>query len=355
MGDIRGGINETFVDAIRKRAKSGPGLYVAIRHGEVYVNLKRPGFQTRLYAALMLLHRAASRHHAALPDLELVIGCRDQPHPGAPFLAWCRPKADQLTWLYPDYSYYDWPEIEMPPYLAVHKRIAAVSAHVPFANRTNKFFWRGNLQLSGGLCKVRQALLDQLGNRTDIADVQSIPRIKDIRKNHSIAPAFTPLWDFCRHKYVVYTEGVSWSARLKFHLLCGSVLVSHPLSWDTLETLTMEEGKNVVTVKDREWSDVVQLHERLEGDPALAESIAAENRQYHHLLSGDGITCYILELLRCYSEAMTYTPSFNTSQLLHLEAFLLDKLNRRDAETTVQGGDEGDDEGGYGGGAYGGE
>ncbi|KAG2440481.1 hypothetical protein HYH02_010360 [Chlamydomonas schloesseri] len=119
---------------------------------------------------------------------------------------------------------------------------------------------------------------------------------------------YTPLWEFCRHKYIVYTEGVSASGRLKFHLLCGSVLVSHPRQWDTPETLTMVEGKNVVTVQDDEWSDVEQVYRRLEDNSGLAEAIAAENRKYYQLLSADGISCYALELLKCYSEAMMYTP-----------------------------------------------
>lgn len=38
-----------------------------------------------------------------------------------------------------------------------------------------------------------------------------------------------------------------------------SVLVSHPRTWETLETLVMEEGKNFITVKDNAWSDIDEV------------------------------------------------------------------------------------------------
>lgn len=38
-----------------------------------------------------------------------------------------------------------------------------------------------------------------------------------------------PLSLTLRHKYIIHTEGNAESGRLKFHLLCGSVIISHPL------------------------------------------------------------------------------------------------------------------------------
>ncbi|KAG2443181.1 hypothetical protein HYH02_009258 [Chlamydomonas schloesseri] len=341
--------------AFKRRALAGEGLYVAIRDGEVYVHMQKPGDQTRLYAALMLLHRAVTRfpaddHHHFPPHLEFVLGHTDLPL-GGPAMAWCRPAGDTLTWMYPDFSYYDWPEIGMPPYSAIRRRTGAVTSGLPFAARSNKLFWRGGSHRHVPSV-VRKALLGKLERRADIADVKRIPPFEEIYANASAAAAtFTALWDFCRHKYIIYTEGNSWSARLKFHLLCGSVLVSHPRSWDTPETLLMQEGRNVVSVRDNQWSDVEEVYWMLELNPPLAQHIADENRKFFHLLTPDGISCYILELLKCYAEAMTTDappagggasgtagggtsskrpppppPLPDTSTLMHLEAFVLSKM-----------------------------
>ncbi|KAI8308751.1 hypothetical protein K4K61_002416 [Colletotrichum sp. SAR11_59] len=37
--------------------------------------------------------------------------------------------------------------------------------------------------------------------------------------------------DFCRYKYIIHTEGVSYSGRLQFHQLCESVILSPPIEW----------------------------------------------------------------------------------------------------------------------------
>ncbi|KAI8185407.1 hypothetical protein K4K51_011669 [Colletotrichum sp. SAR 10_75] len=37
--------------------------------------------------------------------------------------------------------------------------------------------------------------------------------------------------EFCRYKYIIHTEGVSYSGRLQFHQLCESVILSPPIEW----------------------------------------------------------------------------------------------------------------------------
>ncbi len=37
--------------------------------------------------------------------------------------------------------------------------------------------------------------------------------------------------DFCRYKYVIHTEGVTYSGRLQFLQMCASVLLTPPMAW----------------------------------------------------------------------------------------------------------------------------
>ncbi|RYC64962.1 hypothetical protein CHU98_g1271 [Xylaria longipes] len=37
--------------------------------------------------------------------------------------------------------------------------------------------------------------------------------------------------DFCRYKYIVHTEGVTYSGRFQFHNLCASVVLTPPVAW----------------------------------------------------------------------------------------------------------------------------
>lgn len=42
--------------------------------------------------------------------------------------------------------------------------------------------------------------------------------------------------DFCRYKYVLYTDGITYSGRLPFLQLCRSVLISPPIAWHQYTT-----------------------------------------------------------------------------------------------------------------------
>jgi hypothetical protein len=48
-----------------------------------------------------------------------------------------------------------------------------------------------------------------------------------------------PIDQFCRYKYLVYTEGVGYSGRLPYHQACASVLITAPLGWVTLSAVLM--------------------------------------------------------------------------------------------------------------------
>ncbi len=48
----------------------------------------------------------------------------------------------------------------------------------------------------------------------------------------SITPQMlSPIESFCRYKYVLHTEGITYSGRLQFLQLCNSVLLTPPLAF----------------------------------------------------------------------------------------------------------------------------
>lgn len=189
-------------------------------------------------------------------------------------------------------------------------------------------FWRGGLGPY-----VREILVRKFANRTDIADVAPIPPFGHLRDNllhdpdFNISTVITRLEDFCRHKYIIHTEGNAESGRLKFHLLCGSVIISHPLKWESWESSILEEGHNVVTV-DPDWNTLEETYRKLEANATWAEHIASENAKMRQLLDEDGISCYILEALRCYASVMKYAPEKPTRSWKYtdLESYLLARM-----------------------------
>lgn len=62
----------------------------------------------------------------------------------------------------------------------------------------------------------------------------------------------------CRYKFLVQTEGSSYSGRLKYLQLCNSVTVAHKLEWAEFHTHLMQPSgteQNFIEVK-RDWSDL---------------------------------------------------------------------------------------------------
>ncbi|KAG2425711.1 hypothetical protein HXX76_013553 [Chlamydomonas incerta] len=320
-----GGVNASEGERLRREIEGGgEGAFVSIRKGQVHILVKREGFQSKTYGALMLLHRLVSRFgRTRLPDMEFGIHRGDVPKPGA-WMSFCGRRGELPgTWLYPDFGYYAWPEIMMPPWEAIRQRTQEVVAAHPFAARSSRMFWRGGAGKHINT-DVRGKLLRALENRTDIADVRTIPTF-DVLAQRGLQ-SFTPLWDFCKHKYILYTEGNSYSGRLKYHVLCGSVIISHPRKYDTMLSALMQEGSHIVTTADNEWSDVAQVHQRLESNPRLAESIGNSTARLGDLLTEDGVSCYLLALLRAYAAAMTYAPPPPPPGSAHLEAFVLGRM-----------------------------
>lgn len=151
--------------------------------------------------------------------------------------------------------------------------------------------------------------------------------------------------DFCRHKYIVHTEGVSYSGRLQFHQLCESVILSPPIEWmqhtthlikpvyssvlvgqssaqnaahdlssgggqypsprarETWPTTVRPEEANTVFVNP-DWSDLEATIKWLEDHPAVAHGIAKRQRELfvgRGYLSAAAEVCYWRALIRGWS------------------------------------------------------
>jgi hypothetical protein len=107
-------------------------------------------------------------------------------------------------------------------------------------------------------------------------------------------------------RYLIYLShpnllGVSHSGRFKFLILCSSVIVGPSLQWLEFWSHLIVPDSNYVEVK-RDWSDLFEKHAELEANPKRAAQIASETRKIADLISGNGVSCYIRELIRRYAE-----------------------------------------------------
>lgn len=244
----------------------------------------------------------------------------------------------------PHFSAWSWALPFLNSLPAASSVITNLEAALPFSRKDSRAVWRGTpwfANPSGVNPRLRQDLVRVAGKgNTAWADVQSL----DWTTNSASASNGLPIQDFCRYKYVIHTEGVSYSGRFSFHRMCRSVILTPPLEWFEPTThllrpvfstallrgraefeVEMRENPrahpskrtreiwptdvnlddaNIVFVKP-DWSDLEETVAWLEAHPTVAEGIAA--RQRDQFVGGGYVskaaeTCYWRSLLKGWKE-----------------------------------------------------
>jgi hypothetical protein len=168
--------------------------------------------------------------------------------------------------------------------------------------------------------------------------------------------------DFCRYKYVLYTEGITYSGRLQFLQMCRSVLISPPIAWLQHSTHLVRptfssdlpvppgsqrwapakeidtawpvhyrpEEANAVFVSP-DWTDLERTVAWLEKNPDVADGIARRQRD---LFVGEGYlspaaeVCYWRALIRGWNEVVEYEiDEWKHREMVSWELFALNHAN----------------------------
>lgn len=362
-------------------------------------------------ATLHLLHRALLTSPSALPPTILTLNVHDQPfgaalsytrpafRPGPGGASSSRGPALERAFLMPHLSFWAWPLPSVGSVSRAAAAVDAVEAALPFAAKDARLAWRGTLGWdSAHYPRQREALLLRVaesrssssggGNRTggkmegqaaaaDWADVQALTGYEVEEEAGADADAgganasvrekkgggrgggnALMVEDFCRYRYVLYTEGVTYSGRLLFLQMCGSVLLAPPVAWlqhtahlvrpvwscdlaggGEEATWEPDEGAreawpgrfapgeaNAVFVAP-DWSDLERTVRWLEANPGVAEGIARRQRELfvgRGYLSPAAEACYWRALIRGWSEVVRYdSAEWAGRELVSWETFAL--------------------------------
>ncbi|KAI1130127.1 hypothetical protein F5Y10DRAFT_136863 [Nemania abortiva] len=141
----------------------------------------------------------------------------------------------------PHFSFYSWPLPFIGSLPRAARAISAVESQLRFSAKIPKAVWRGTTWFNNPRAgRLRQNLVRAFGpaapTKKDWADIESLdwstlpvqtgPGAGDRNASNALR-----IEDFCRYKYVVHTEGVTYSGRFQFHTLCASVVLTPPVAW----------------------------------------------------------------------------------------------------------------------------
>lgn len=326
-------------------------------------------------ATLHQLHRAIVTSPTPLPDTIITINVNDQPFGSA--FSYTRPafrspsgssQGPALTraFLMPHFSFWAWP---LPSIGSMSRAAAAVDiieSQIPFSHKDRRLAWRGTLGWNSvHYPGLREDLL-RTTHQADWADVQALHGYgleathgdSLSEKENSTANNALMIEDFCRYKYVLYTEGITYSGRLQFLQTCASVLISPPIAWlqhsthlvrPTLSSdlhlspkskgWKLSQGANEAwpmhyppdeanaIFVSPDWSDLEQTVAWLEANPNVAEGIATRQRQLFvgkGYLSPAAEICYWRALVRGWSEVVQFEiDEWEGREMLPWELFSL--------------------------------
>lgn len=225
----------------------------------------------------------------------------------------------------PLFAGWSWPKEGLGSLDAILRRITDVEREVSWEEKQDKVVWRGTVWFNPlGYPDLRKHLVAtaQGEEKEKWADVAALNATNALK-----------IEDFCRYKYVVYTEGVSYSGRLPYHQACESVVIMAPMTWVTtsavlirpiwagdlmgvdhdqkvrvdgaIPTITSYKEANAIYV-DPNFSNLESVVEFLREHPNVARQIARNQRA---MVVGGGYlsvaaeTCYWRALIEGWSRA----------------------------------------------------
>src|SRR5208282_2292077 len=100
--------------------------------------------------------------------------------------------------------------------------------------------------------------------------------------------------------------GITYSARFKYNILCNSVLLGVKLRWLEFWSHLIVPGSNYIELND-DWSNLLEKYAELEASAEYAAEIANNAHKATELLDPIGVSCYVLEVIRLYSDVCRWT------------------------------------------------
>ncbi|EPS39135.1 hypothetical protein H072_7058 [Dactylellina haptotyla CBS 200.50] len=178
-------------------------------------------------AALHQVHKAIVTSPEPLPDTVFSFTPIDYPKNNSWGYSKWYDHTDILNyWPVPHFGHWSWPVEYIGPLTEVLSRVTEIESTIPFDSKIDKLFWRGtpyfNPLQNGDL---RGKLLGAAKDK-EWADIGELKW-----KSRERAVNIIKIPEICRYKYIAYTEGITYSGRLPFHLLCESVIITPPINY----------------------------------------------------------------------------------------------------------------------------
>ncbi|KAF2435421.1 hypothetical protein EJ08DRAFT_580281 [Tothia fuscella] len=270
----RGNVTEEEVDISWR--KEGEIIRLMIYDHQLYVvdaKWADHGFDVpRALALLSSINRAIDSYPDPLPNIEFSVGLGDWPGTDSksrPLWVLTRRFDEEDKWVMPDFGYWSWPLDVIGAYSQVRSDIT--ENEPDWSDKINKAVWRG----ATGTNDLRK-LLVEVSEGKKWSDVKEISWENSTHMAIGMDALSISMSEHCNYKYVIHTEGHTYSGRGKYLLNCASVNIVHKPDWIEPHTHLMKSNgpdQNIVEVS-RDFGDLNSKMTQLISDEGEAQRIA---------------------------------------------------------------------------------
>ncbi|OMO97847.1 Lipopolysaccharide-modifying protein [Corchorus olitorius] len=298
------------------RARRTANFRLVVVNGKAYVEKYRRAFQTRDVFTLWGILQLLRKYPGKVPDFDLMFDCVDWPvvkssdfcGPNAttppPVFRYCK-DAETLDIIFPDWSFWGWPEINIKPWVLLLNDLMEGNKKMRWDEREPYAYWKGNPDVA----LTRQDLLKC--NVSEKQDWGARVYAQNWGKEAQQGYKQSDLANQCIHRFKIYIEGSAWSVSEKYILACDSVtLLVKPRYYD-FATRNLEPMHHYWPIKDDDkcrsikhavdWGNSHQQEAQAMGKVA-SEFIREE-------LKMDYVYDYMFHLLTEYSKLLRYKPT----------------------------------------------
>ncbi|XP_061953501.1 uncharacterized protein LOC133675949 [Populus nigra] len=306
------GISRDMVE----RAKRTANFRLVIVNGKAYMERYRKSFQTRDTFTVWGIIQLLRKYPGKLPDLDMMFDCVDWPvvrssdysGPNAtspPALFRYCGDDDSLDVVFPDWSFWGWPEINIKPWESLSNDLKEGNKITKWMEREPYAYWKGNPSVAA----TRQDLMKCHASETQDwnARVYAQDWIKESQQGYQQSN----LANQCVHKYKIYIEGSAWSVSEKYILACDSVtLLVKPHYYDFF-TRSLVPNRHYWPIKEddkcRSIKFAVEWGNNHSEEAQAMGKAASEFIQED--LKMDYVYDYMFHLLNEYAKLLTFKPT----------------------------------------------
>ncbi|RCV44442.1 hypothetical protein SETIT_9G374400v2 [Setaria italica] len=249
------------------------------------------------------------------PEPGLFLNCGDMPvvraadfaaNPSAapPLFRYCKDNAT-LDVLFPDWSFWGWPEVNIRPWAPFLDEAARENRRVPWTERQPYAYWKRNPDVSATRADLLRC------NATGAVDWNA----RLFRQDWAAAerngfPGSDPARQ-CAYRYKVYVEGRAWSVSEKYILACDSPVLLVDTSYRDFFSRGLVAGRHYWPVDAARKCPAIKLAvDWGNAHPAGTARMGAEGSGFaREELAMDNVYDYMLHVLTEYARLLCYKPT----------------------------------------------